>query len=194
MECIASRDENNQCWKDLLDHVSGLNDKLVELSNSHLGNNVRAKLIQHNKMLPKATSGVASACLEVTDAACVVMATMRSIINQHSSGTKKRHNDNSMFAKKKNIIFDFNKKAGTGLPPEQNKLEGILQLMEVALSLSKFKNQDEIFHVLEQAISMMKSIPPVERCSEAVECVDCVKVGKPKTTRNTRVAKHTYRK
>lgn len=180
MKYIVSRDKNKPYWKDLVDHVTGLNDKLTELIHSHLGNNVLAKLTD-DKTLPKSTSGIASACLEVTDATCAIMAEMRPIIY-----------DPPIVDKNKNIIFDLNKEAVTELPPSKNKTErNTLTIMELALSLSKFKKEEEIAHVLEQAISMMKSIPPVEQCSQAV---DCVKVGKPKTIRNTRISKHTYRK
>ena len=38
-----------------------------------------------------------------------------------------------------------------------NRTEGMLQCMEVALSLSKLKNEVEIVNLLEHAISMMKT-------------------------------------
>ena len=38
-----------------------------------------------------------------------------------------------------------------------NRTEGMLQHMEVALSLSKLKNEVEIVNLLEHAISMMKT-------------------------------------
>ena len=79
MECTASRDKLNPHWNELLEHVRELNHKLIELANFYLGNDVMAQLTNENQ-LAKATSSIASACFEVTNATCVAMATMRSII------------------------------------------------------------------------------------------------------------------
>ena len=65
MECSVIRDMENPHWISLL-----------KLADCHLGNNMMASLANHEK-LPKATGNAANACLEVTDATCVVMATMR---------------------------------------------------------------------------------------------------------------------
>ena len=73
MEYTVVRDNENPHWNSLLRNVRQLNDELRQLSNYYLGNNVMATITDHEK-LPKATSNVANACLEVTDATCVVMA------------------------------------------------------------------------------------------------------------------------
>ena len=78
-EYTASRDKSNPHWNELLEHVRESNHKLIKLANFHLGNDVMAQLTNEN-WLAKATSSIASACLEVTNATCVMMATIRSII------------------------------------------------------------------------------------------------------------------
>ena len=88
MEHTATRDENNPHWNDLLDHVQKLNDQLVALANFHLGNNVKAQLTDDEEMR-RATDSIADACLEVVDATCVTVATMRSITAKHNLETKR---------------------------------------------------------------------------------------------------------
>ena len=83
MECIASRDNDDPRWRDLLDHVRELNDQLVTLADFHLGNNVKAQLTD-DKVMRQGTGSTVDACLEVADATCVVMATMRLIAAKHT--------------------------------------------------------------------------------------------------------------
>ena len=149
MEHTASRDKTNPHWSALLEHVREMNGKLVELANFHLGNNVMSRLTNDNA-LPKATSSTASACLEVTDATCVIMATMRSIILKHNS---KQHNT-------------LSESVSVSLT---NQMEGILQCVEMALELSKKKEELETVSLLEHAISLMKTKSTNKRCMEVVD-------------------------
>ena len=110
MPYTATRDKSNPRWNDLLDHVNKLNDQLVALANYYLGDEVKQP-ITDDGMLFRATNSVADACLEVTDATCVVAATMRSIICKHVVETKARaknlqidSNDNSEFENEDNQI------------------------------------------------------------------------------------------
>ena len=98
--------------------------------------------------LPTATSSIADACLEVTDATCVVMATMRLIIHNHVAMPQgqNRETDDKVVETSKH---EFS--------PE-GKMQRVLTIMEVALSLSKSKNEEDLVHVLEQAMSMMKRL------------------------------------
>ena len=92
----CNKRQKNPCWNDLLDHVKELNDQLMKLANFHLGDNVKAQLT--DDMLPGATSSIADACLEVTDATCVTMATMRSMICKHVVKTERQTNNLEMSA------------------------------------------------------------------------------------------------
>ena len=158
MPCTATRDKSNPRWNDLLDHVNKLNDQLVALANCHLGDKVKQP-ITDDGMLFRATNSVADACLEVTDATCVVAATMRSIICKHVVETKGwaknlqiDSNDNSEFENEDNQIAKLSPIALSG----KSKMNCVVTMMEVALSLSKFKQEDDLVHVLECAMSTMK--------------------------------------
>ena len=164
MECAATRDKKNPRWNDLLDHVEELNDQLMALANFCLGDNVKAQLT--DDMLPRATSSIADACLEVTDATCVTMATMRSIICKHVAETERRSNN------LENVSNDNSENDEAGeitesLPitrPGKEELERVMSMMEMALSLSKSKKEVDSVHVLEQAISMMKRLAQGREC------------------------------
>ena len=82
MEYSAKCDKDNPHWVSLLQYVRELNNKLMEVVNHYLGNQVMARITDDN-LLPKATSNIADTCLEVTDATYLVVATMRSIIKQY---------------------------------------------------------------------------------------------------------------
>ena len=155
MECTATQDENNPHWNDPLDHVRKLNDQLVALANFCLGNNVKAQLTDDEEMR-RATGSIADACLEVVDATCVTVATMRSIIAKHNLETKR----SAMKAGSDLPLIDNKKKHITQIPGKMNKIERVLTIMEVALSLSKSKNEEEIVHVLEHAMAIM--IPMID--------------------------------
>ena len=155
-EYTASRDKSNPHWNELLEHVRELNHKLIELANFYLGNDVMAQLTNENR-LAKATSSIASACLEVTNATCVTMATMRSIILKNHCVQQINNpldigicHDDRTRTSNSEILF-------TEQVLTTNRTEGMLQYMEVALSLSKLKNEVEIVNLLEHAISMMKT-------------------------------------
>ena len=145
MEYVATRDIDNPHWDDLLEHVKQLNDQLLALAHFHLG---KKKKLTDDNVLPTATSSIADACLEVTDATCVVMATMRSIIHNHVAVPQgqNRETDDKVVETPKHAFS-----------PE-GKMQRVLTIMEVALSLSKSKNEEDLVHVLEQAMSMMKRL------------------------------------
>ena len=126
-----------------------MNGKLLELANFHLGNNVMSRLTNDNA-LPKATSSTASACLEVTDATCVIMATMRSIILKHNS------EQNNMLSESVSVSLT-------------NQMEGILQCVEMALELSKKKEELETVSLLEHAIWLMRTKSTNKQRMEAVD-------------------------
>ena len=166
MEYTATRDNKNPRWNDLLDHVKELNDQLFALANFHLGDNVKARLTDDD-MMCRATSSIADACLEVTDATCVIMATMRSIICKHVDETQRQTdnldnviNDNSKNEKKVKEITESTQIT----PPGNDKLERVMTTKEVALFLSKSKKEVELVHVLEHAISMMKQLAQGQEC------------------------------
>ena len=199
MPCTATRDKSNPCWNDLLDHVNKLNDQLVALANYYLGDEVKQP-ITDDGMLFRATNSVADACLEVTDATCVVAATMRSIICKHVVETKARaknlqidSNDNSEFENEDNQIAKLSPIELSG----KSKMNRVVTMMEVALSLSKFKQEDDLVHVLECAMSIMKQLAHEGECSNLNRKIlnknvtDSKKATLARTNWST---KHTYRK
>ena len=155
-EYTASRDKSNPHWNELLEHVRELNHKLIKLANFYLGNDVMAQLTNENR-LAKATSSIASACLEVTDATCVIMATMRSIILKNHCVQQINNPSDIDICHDVRTRTSNSKKKFTEQVLTTNRTEGMLQYMEVALSLSKLKNEVEIVNLLEHAISMMKT-------------------------------------
>ena len=194
MECTATRDKKNPRWNDLLDHAKELNDQLMALANFHLGDDVKARLT--DDMLPRATSSIADACLEVTDATCVIMATMRSIIFKHVVETESQtnnlenvSNDNSKNDEAREIT-----ESSPITSPGKEESERVMSTMEVALSLSKSKKEVDSVHVLEHAISMMKRLAQGRECLHSEEKVrnKCV-TGKKKSlaAKTDRSAKHT---
>ena len=199
MPYTATRDKSNPCWNDLLDHVNKLNDQLVALANYYLGDEVKQP-ITDDGMLFRATNSVADACLEVTDATCVVAATMRSIICKHVVETKGRaknlqidSNDNSEFENEDNQIAKLSPIALSG----KSKMNRVVTMMEVALSLSKFKQEDDLVHVLECAMSIMKQLAHEGDCSNSNRNIlnkNVTDSKKATSARTNRSAKHTYRK
>merc|ERR1712207_107222 len=122
----------------------------MALENFHLGDNVKAQLT--DDMLPGATSSIADACLEVMDATCVMMATMRSIICKHVAETERRSN-NLENVSDDNSENDEAGESKESLPitcPGKEESEHVMSTMEVASSLSKSKKEVESVHVLEQ--------------------------------------------
>ena len=166
MEYSASRDKDNPHWASLLQHVRELNDKLMEVVNHYLGNQVMAR-ITDNKLLPKATSNVADACLEVTDATCLVMATMRSIVKQHKVDAD--HDDSrdakiSRLDDKIDVGTDNNRPTwldtthSTSILISREELSAILSYVEVALLMSRDNKNTQLECLLDQATSLLKKI------------------------------------
>ena len=197
MEYTATRDNKNPRWNDLLDHAKELNDQLLALANFYLGDNVKARLTDDD-MMCRATSSIADACLEVTDATCVIMATMRSIICKHVDETQRQTdnlenviNDESENEKKVKEITESTQIT----PPGNDKLERVMTTMEVALSLSKSKKEAELAHVLEHAISMMKRLAQGRECLQSDEKFRNKNVmGKKNVAKTNRSTKHKCRK
>ena len=199
MPYTATRDKDNPRWNDLLDHVNELNDQLVALANFYLGDDVKPP-ITDDGMLFRATNSIADACSEVTDATCVVAATMRSIICKHVIETKGRAknlrnvgNDTSELQENINQIAESSQAALSG----KGKMERVVTMMEVALSLSKFKQEEDLVHVLECAMSIMKQLAHEGECSNSNEIIpnkNDTNVKRAGSTRTKRFAKHTYRK
>jgi len=172
MEYSASRDKDNPHWVSLLQHVRELNDKLMEVVNHYLGNQVMAR-ITDDKLLPKATSNVADACLEVTDATCLVMATMRSIVKQYKVDA---YHEDSRDAKIRRlddkIDVDTDKNCSTWLPDRtiiettpstsilisREEISAILSYVEVALLMSRKNKNTQLECLLDQATSLLKKI------------------------------------
>ena len=202
MPHTATQDKSDPRWNDLLDHVNKLNDQLVALANCHLGDNVKPPMTDEG-MLFRATNSIADACLEVTDATCVVAATMRSIICKHVVETKDQakklrniNNDNSHLENKVNKVDQ----TSTISLSEKNKLERVVTMMEVALSLSKFKQEDDLVHVLECAMSIVKQLAHEGEHSNSnqntpnIPTKNSMDVKKCTLTRTSRCAKHKCRK
>ena len=75
MDYSMRRDQNNPHWNNLFCHVKELNDKLLSIANFYLCEDGTGS-VKDEKILSKATSNISNACLEVTDATCVVVATI----------------------------------------------------------------------------------------------------------------------
>ena len=143
-----------------------LNDQLVSLANFYLGNNVKAQLTD-DEVMRRATGSIADACLEVVGATCVTVATMRSIIAKHNLDTKR----STIKPGRDLSLIDNNKNHITQVPRKMNKTERVLTMMEVALSLSKSKNEKEIVHVLEHAMAIMVPMINEETCVKRIDDV-----------------------
>ena len=136
----------------------------------------------------------------MTDATCVVAATMRSIICKHIVETKARaknlqidSNDNSEFKNEDNQIAKSSPIALLG----KSKMDSVVTVMEVALSLSKFKQEEDLVHVLECTMSIMKQLAHEGECSTSNQNIpnkNTMDVKRCTSTRTSRSAKHKCRK
>ena len=182
-----------------MDHVNKLNNQSVALANFHLGDEVKPPITDDGRLL-RATNGVADACLEVTDATCVVAATMRSIISKHIVETKRMAkqlrntgDDSSEFQDDINQIDETSHVSLSG----KGKMDCVVTTMEVALSLSKIKQEKDLVHVLECAMSIMKKLAhegEYENSKEKIPSKNDAAVKKVASTRTNRSTKHTHRK
>lgn len=153
MEYTVVRDNENPHWNSLLRNVRQLNDELRQLSNYYLGNNVMATITDHEK-LPKATSNIANACLEVTDATCVVMATMRAIIKRQNSESENIDEDDKFDCQTRDRFL--NGKSIPVLVPNDDMF-CVMSYVELALLMSRQKRGGEVEHLLRHAMSMIKN-------------------------------------
>ena len=182
-----------------MDHVNKLNDQLVALANFYLGDKAKPPITNDGRLF-RATNSIADACLEVTDATCVVAATMRSIISKHIVETKSQAkylrnigDDSSEFQDDINQIDETSHVSLSG----KGKMDCVVTMMEVALSLSKFKQEKDLVHVLECAMSVMKQLAHEGECENSNKKIlskNDATVKKVASTRTNRSTKHTYRK
>ena len=157
MNYSTSRDKNNPHWISLFRHVRQLNDKLVEIANFYLGNYVMAR-ITDDGMLPKATSNIADACLEVTDATCVVMATMRSILHKHKIDNNEEDPTNLDKEQKTEIWHSIRESTDGSILIPAKEMNGVLSFVEIALLLSKTNKKGELEVLLSHTVSMIQKI------------------------------------
>jgi len=157
MNYYSARDKNNPHWIALLRHVRQLNDKLIAIANFYLVDHVMARITDKN-MLPKATSNIADACLEVTNATCVVMATMRSIIHKYKIENK---------AAKKVEFMNYDVEQETRRLPKSldgsiaisaKEMNGVLSFVEIALLLSQDNKKGELEVILIHTVSKIKKL------------------------------------
>ena len=153
MEYSVIRDMENPHWISLLRHVRQLNDELRQLANHYLGNNIMASITDHEK-LPKATSNIANACLEVTDATCVVMATMRAIIKRQKieSGDIKQDDVLNCQTMKLSVVGENSR-----VYVPNNDMLCALSCIELALLMSQKQRGGEVEHLLRHAVSMIQN-------------------------------------
>ena len=156
MNYSTSRDKNNPHWISLLRHVRQLNDKLVEIANFYLGNYVMAR-ISDDGMLPKATSNIADACLEVTDATCVVVATMRSMLHKHKIDNEEDQTKLDQ-EQKAEIWHSIRESIDGSILISAKEMNGVLSFVEIALLLSKPNKKGELEVLLLHTVSMIKNI------------------------------------
>ena len=195
----ATQDKSDPLWNDHLDHMNKLNNQLVALANFHLGDDVKPPITEDGRLF-RATNSIADACLEITDATCVVAATMRSIISKHIVETKRMAkqlrntgDDSSEFQDDINQIDETSHVSLSG----KGKMDCVVTTMEVALSLSKIKQEKDLVHVLECAMSVMKQLAHEGECENSKEKIPSkndAAVKKVASTRTNRSTKHTHHK
>ena len=181
MEHSAVRDNENPHWIGLLRHVRQLNDELRQLADFHLGNNMMATITDHEK-LPKATSNTANACLEVTDATCVVMATMRAIVKRQKMESGNIEQDDALNCQTINLIVD-RKNSRVCVP--NNDMLCVLSCIELALSMSQKQRGSEVEHLLRHAICMIKNAIETDK-NKTDDASDDVKNGPTKRARTSK--------
>ena len=164
MNYSSARDNKNPHWITLFRHVRELNDKLIDIANFYLGDYVMARITDKN-MLPKATSSIADACLEVTDATIVVMATMRSILHKYKIKNKENKEANEV------DVINYDLEHETRRLPESiarsisipaKEINKVLSFVEVALLLSQDNKKRELEVVLINTVSKIKKLLETE--------------------------------
>ena len=188
MECSVIRDMENPHWISLLRHVRQLNDVLRQLANHYLGNNIMASITDDEK-LPKATSNVANACLEVTDATCVVMATMRAIIKRQKIESGDIKEDDAFNCKTMKLSFE-----GENSPVHvpNNDVSCALSHIELALSMSQKQRGGKAEHLLRHAVSMIQNA--IQTNGDMNKSDDTEKGFKQKSAANAHARKATSNK
>ena len=102
-------------------------------------------------------------------------------------------NDNSEFENEDNQIAKLSPIALLG----KSKMDRVVTMMEVALSLSKFKQEDDLVHVLECAMSIMKQLAHEGEHSNSNQNIlnkNVTDLKKATSARTNRSTKHTCRK
>ena len=176
MDYSMRRDQNNPHWNYLFRHVKELNDKLLSIANFYLCEDVTSS-VRDKKILPKATSNISDACLEVTDATCVVVATMRSIIRKQIMDTKidganiapSHENITEKHDKKKEIDESgqaYHELVGNDTVPITSKqINEILSFVEIALVLSQANKKQAVEDILTHAAAIIEKILETDRRS-----------------------------
>ena len=162
MNYSSTRDKNNPHWNTLFRHVRQLNDQLISIANFYLGDHVMAR-ITDKTMLPKATSNIADACLEVTDATCVVMATMHSILQKYKIESKegeKVDNINSDVEQKMTQHPQSIVDGSISIPTKE--MNGVLSFVEIALLLSQKNKKGELEVLLLHTVTKIKKLLEAE--------------------------------
>ena len=170
------RDQNNPHWNNLFRHVKELNDKLLSIANFYLCEDVTSSVRDKN-FLPKATSNISDACLEVTDATCVVVATMRSIIRKQIMDTKidganiTPSHENITEKREKRKGIDESGQANHEIvgndtvPITSKQINEILSFVEIALVLSQSNKKQAVEDILTHAAAIIEKILDTHRNS-----------------------------
>lgn len=188
MEYSVTRDMENPHWISLLRHVRQLNDELRQLANYYLGNNIMASITDHEK-LPKATRNIANACLEVTDATCVVMATMRAIIKRQKMESGDIKQDDVLNCQTTNLSVEG---GNSRVYVPNTDMLCVLSYIELALSMSQKQRGGEVEHLLRHVISMIQNAIQTDK---DVNKADNTKKGfKRKSATNAHARKATSNK
>ena len=162
MNYSSTRDKNNPHWNTLFRHVRQLNDQLINIANFYLGDHVMARITDET-MLPKATSNIADACLEVTDATCVVMATMHSILQKYKIESKegeKVDNINSDVEQKTTRHPQSIVDRSISIPTKE--MNGVLLFVKIALLLSQKNKKGELEVLLLHTVTKTKKLLETE--------------------------------
>ena len=161
MNYSSARDKNNPHWRTLFRHVRQLNDQLIDIANFYLGDHVMARITDET-MLPKATSNIADACLEVTDATCVVMATMRSILHKYKIENKegKEVDIINLDVEQKTTRHPQSIDGSISIPTKE--MNGVLSFVEIALLLSQKNKKGELEVLLLHTVTKIKELLETE--------------------------------
>ena len=144
--------------------------------------------IANQKKLPKATGNAANACLEVTNATCVVMAPVCVGIKRHNLESEKIDNDGKCDCQTRDRFI--NSKNIPVLVPNDNVF-CVLPCAELMLLMSWQKRGGEVEHLLQHAMSRTKNAIKDDHATDLEELAKKEIDGKQKCVKNapTKLAK-----